>query len=237
MASNKQPGIKKTPRLTEADKLIRRVNNYLRQSSRLLGADSSQQQYAQSQLSSFLTDPWMVSIVDGVPQISRSRRMLEIISQGGAEAKAIKKIDALPTIKEEKARLLQQYERARLEEEQAKIAELGLKGKLLEDALKKAEIKSKVKQAAQAAAIQHQASIHRRLNRELSKALDALYAVLKDTGNLEQLDDIRALSRGMYTTADAKRQMIALAKQRTAEEEEIRDEFFEDQGMSQEWED
>lgn len=232
MASNKQPGIKRDPRLTEADKLVRRVNNYLREASRLFGAQSTQVQYAESQLRS-LVDPGMLRQVDGVTQVSRSRRSLSIFALEGGERKALKKIDKLPTIKEERKRLLKQAEEGRYQEELRTIEGLGLKGKMLEDAQRKAREKSRIRgTTAQREAVEKYAAIHRKLNDELETALQALYKAIKSTGNVEAVDEIKTISRGKWTTAADKQRMIDIANQRTAEEQAIAESHFEEQGIN-----
>lgn len=227
----RQAGIKKDPRLTEADKLVRRVNNYLMQASRLFGPQSTQVQYAESQLRS-LADPSMLIQKDGVTQISRTRKSLSIIALKEAEHKALKKIDKQPTIKQEKRRLLKQAEEGRYQEELKKIEGLGLKGRMLEDAKKKARELSKIRgTAAQEAAIYQYADIHRQLNETLESALQALYAVVSETGNIDAVDEIRQISRGKWTTAADKQRMIDLAIQHTAEEQSIAEDYFEEQGI------
>lgn len=230
MASNKQPGIKRDPRLTEADKLVRRVNNYMREASLLFGPQSTQVQYAESQLRS-LVDPGMLRQVDGVTQVSRSRRSLSIFTLEGGERKALQKIDKLPTIKEERKRLLRQAEESRYQEELSKIEGLGIKGRMLEDAKRKARERSKIRRPEQAQAIEQIAAVHRELNDILESALQALYAVVSETGNVEAVDEIRSISRGKWTTAADKQRMIDIANQRTAEEQAIAESHFEEQGI------
>lgn len=230
MASNKQPGIKRDSRLTDADKLVRRVNNYLMQASRLFGPQSSQVQYAESQLRS-LVDPGMLRQVDGVTQVSRTRRALSVISLGQSEQKALKKIDKQPTIKEERQRLLKQASEQRYQEELSKIEGLGLKGRMLEDAKRKARERSRIRRADQSAAIGQIAAVHRELNDILESALQALYAVVSQTGNVEAVDDIRSISRGKWTTAADKQRMIDLAREHLAEEQEIAASYFEEEGI------
>lgn len=230
MASNKQPGIKRDPRLTDADKLVRRVNNYLREATRLFGAQSTQVQYAESQLRS-LVDPGMLRQVDGVTQVSRTRRALSVISLGQSEQKALTKIDKQPTIKEERKRLLKQAEESRYQEELSKIEGLGLKGRMLEDAKRKARERSRIRRPEQAAAIEQIAAVHRQLNDILESALQALYAVVSQTGNVEAVDDIRSISRGKWTTAADKQRMIDLAREHLAEEQGIAASYFEDEGI------
>ncbi len=230
MASNKQPGIKRDPRLTETDKLVRRVNNYLREASRLFGPQSSQVQYAESQLRS-LVEPDMLRKVDGVTQVSRSRRSLTILSLEGGERKALTKIDKQPTIKEERKRLLKQATEQRYQEELSKIEGLGLKGRMLEDAKRKARERSRIRRQDQAAAIEQIAAVHRELNDTLESALQTLYKLIEQTGNVEAVDDIRSISRGKWTTAADKQRMIDLAKEHIEEEKEIAASYFEEQGI------
>ena len=230
MARNKQPGIKRDPRLTEADKLVRRVNNYLKEATRLFGSQSTQLQYAESQLRS-LVDPGMLRQVDGVTQISRTRRALSVIALGQGEQKALKKIDKQPTIKEERKRLLKQASEQRYQEELQKIEGLGLKGRMLEDAKKKAKERSRIRRQDQQAAIEQIAAVHRELNDILESALQALYAVVSETGNVEAVDDIRSISRGKWTTAADKQRMIDLAQEHLAEEQEIAASYFEEEGI------
>jgi hypothetical protein len=73
--------------------------------------------------------------------------------------------------------------------------------------------------------------VHRELNNILESALQALYAVVSETGNVEAIDDIRSISRGKWTTAADKQRMIDLAREHLAEEQEIAASYFEDEGI------
>jgi hypothetical protein len=207
-------GIKRDPELTRVDKAIRRINTDLKRAAQIFGEDSSQvgglQSYA-STLMSYAGDAGVnglrtITDSNGVSyvQLPRSRAVLEALKTAHA-GKLIKKMEQID-LKKQKAWAVKQWE-----ERTGQVAK---------------------SRAEKEQAVQSFAAVHGQLNASLESLLHTLYAIASVTGDDSAAGKIRALSRGQWTTAAAKREMIAIAEQEIAENSDIIDDFAAELGLN-----
>lgn len=206
--------IKNDSRLTEVDKAIRRINSDLRRAADLFGTESSQYGDLAAKAAKLLglSGDQSLHLRKGTTAsgeqydiLPRTRKALSAWTDKTSQ-KIIKKMEKGADFRKQEKWMLERY----AEQHDGKIP----KGS-----------------AARKAAVQSIASVHRQLNRTLSEALDQLYAIQAETGDDSAAKMIRQLSRGQWTTADAKREMIRIAEQEIADFEGVDSDFFEAIGL------
>ena len=199
------PGIKKDPALTAADRMVRRINTRLEQTARRLGTESAAYGHLEQVVSSIFNRPTdFIHTESGAMRISRSRENLSRATERKAE-QLLKRIERLPTVKQEEERLLKQFT------DRTGFAPSGRAGK---------------KQA-----IEEQSKIMNSLRSNLENKLGALYDLIGITGDDDARVQIRSLSKGRWTSAAEIQQMIDIADKELQENEDILREYYEDQGI------
>ena len=199
------PGIKKDPALTAADRLVRRINTRLEQTARRLGTESAAYGHLEQVVSSIFNRPTdFIHTESGAMRISRSRENLSRATERKAE-QLLKRIERLPTVKQEEERLLKQFT------DRTGFAPSGRAGK---------------KQA-----IEEQSKIMNSLRSNLENKLGALYDLIGITGDDDARVQIRSLSKGRWTSAAEIQQMIDIADKELKENEDILREYYEEQGI------
>lgn len=215
MAKTKKPeiGIKRDPELTRVDKAIRRINTDLRRAAQIFGEDSSQVGGLLSYASTLMSYAGAAGVEglrtitdsNGVSysQLPRSRAVLEALKTAYA-GKIIKKMEEID-LKKQKAWAVKQWEQRT--------------GQV-------AKSREEKEQAVQAFA-----AVHGQLNSALEPLLQAVYLIRDITGDDTTVANIRALSRGQWTSAETKRTMIRIAEQNVAENSDIIGDFAAELGL------
>ena len=199
------PGIKKDPALTAADRLVRRINTRLEQTARRLGTESAAYGHLEQVVSSIFNRPTdFIHTESGAMRISRSRENLSRATERKAE-QLLKRIERLPTVKQEEERLLKQFT------DRTGFAPSGRAGK---------------KQA-----IEEQSRIMNSLRTNLEAKLATLYDLISITGDDDAKVQIRSLSKGRWTSAAEVQQMIDIADEELKENEDILREYYGEQGI------
>lgn len=199
------PGIKKDPALTAADRLVRRINTRLEQTARRLGTESAAYGHLEQVVSSIFNRPTdFIHTESGAMRISRSRENLSRATERKAE-QLLKRIERLPTVKQEEERLLKQFT------DRTGFAPSGRAGK---------------KQA-----IEEQSRIMNSLRSNLENKLGALYDLIGITGDDDARVQIRSLSKGRWTSAAEIQQMIDIADKELQENEDILRDYYGEQGI------
>lgn len=205
MAYRGAPGIKKDPALTAADRMIRRINTRLEQTARRLGTQSAAYGHLEQVVSTIFNKPTdFIHTESGAMRISRSRENLTAATAKQAE-RLLKRMERLPTVKEEEARLLKQFA------ERTGFQPSGRAGK---------------KQA-----IAEQSQIINSLRSNLENKLSALYDLIGITGDDDARMQIRSISKGRWTSAADMQLMINIADKELQENADILQEFYEEQGI------
>lgn len=137
-------------------------------------------------------------------RISRSRENLSRATERKAE-QLLKRIERLPTVKQEEERLLKQFT------DRTGFAPSGRAGK---------------KQA-----IEEQSRIMNSLRSNLENKLGALYDLIGITGDDDARVHIRSLSKGRWTSAAEIQQMIDIADKELQENEDILRDYYGEQGI------
>lgn len=199
------PGIKKDPALTAADRLVRRINTRLEQTARRLGTESAAYGHLEQVVSSIFNRPTdFIHTESGAMRISRSRENLSRATERKAE-QLLKRIERLPTVKQEEERLLKQFT------DRTGFAPSGRAGK---------------KQA-----IEEQSKIMNSLRSNLENKLGALYDLIGITGDDDARVQIRSLSKGRWTSAAEIQQMIDIADKELQENEDILRDYYGEEGI------
>ena len=199
------PGIKKDPALTAADRLVRRINTRLEQTARRLGTESAAYGHLEQVVSSIFNRPTdFIHTESGAMRISRSRENLSRATERKAE-QLLKRIERLPTVKQEEERLLKQFT------DRTGFAPSGRAGK---------------KQA-----IEEQSKIMNSLRSNLENKLGALYDLIGITGDDDARVQIRSLSKGRWTSAAEIQHMIDIADKELQENEDILRDYYGEQGI------
>ena len=199
------PGIKKDPALTAADRLVRRINTRLEQTARRLGTESAAYGHLEQVVSSIFNRPTdFIHTESGAMRISRSRENLSRATERKAE-QLLKRLERLPTVKQEEERLLKQFT------DRTGFAPSGRAGK---------------KQA-----IEEQSRIMNSLRSNLENKLGALYDLIGITGDDDARVQIRSLSKGRWTSAAEIQQMIDIADKELQENEDILRDYYGEQGI------
>lgn len=199
------PGIKKDPALTAADRMIRRINTRLEQTARRLGTQSAAYGHLEQVVSTIFNRPTdFIHTESGAMRISRSRENLAAATAKQAE-RLLKRLERLPTVKQEEERLLKQFA------ERTGFQPAGRAGK---------------KQA-----IAEQSAIMNSLRSNLESKLAALYDLIGITGDDDARMQIRSISKGRWTSAADMQLMIDIADKELRENADILQEFYEEQGI------
>ena len=199
------PGIKKDPALTAADRMIRRINTRLEQTARRLGTQSAAYGHLEQVVSTIFNRPTdFIHTESGAMRISRSRENLVAATAKQAE-RLLKRLERLPTVKQEEERLLKQFA------ERTGFQPAGRAGK---------------KQA-----IAEQSAIMNSLRSNLENKLAALYDLIGITGDDDARMQIRSISKGRWTSAADMQLMIDIADKELQENADILQEFYDEQGI------
>ena len=199
------PGIKKDPALTAADRLVRRINTRLEQTARRLGTESAAYGHLEQVVSSIFNRPTdFIHTESGAMRISRSRENLSRATERKAE-QLLKRIERLPTVKQEEERLLKQFT------DRTGFSPSGRAGK---------------KQA-----IEEQSKIMNSLRSNLENKLGALYDLIGITGDDDARVQIRSLSKGRWTSAAEIQNMIDIADKELQENADILRDYYGEQGI------
>ena len=199
------PGIKKDPALTAADRMIRRINTRLEQTARRLGTQSAAYGHLEQVVSTIFNRPTdFIHTESGAMRISRSRENLVAATAKQAE-RLLKRLERLPTVKQEEERLLKQFA------ERTGFQPAGRAGK---------------KQA-----IAEQSAIMNSLRSNLENKLAALYDLIGITGDDDARMQIRSISKGRWTSAADMQLMIDIADKELQENADILQDFYDEQGI------
>lgn len=181
------------------DNAIRRINRQITQAARIFGTQSRLYQQYETLLHGYTESgkrrkveaPTQAGLVRenkaGIPQIQRSRKALEMIRTGAA-ANAIMQLQRMQTVKQAKAATVAAYEK---------------------------RTGQKVKGAsAVMAAIKSEVESYEKTQGRLSNALAEMYRIEKERGiKFKSHDDIKAMSKGRWTSQETLDEMINLAEQ------------------------
>ena len=201
--------IKSDPQLTAVDKAIRRINTDLKRAADLFGTQSSQYGDLSAKAAKLLAlvGDETLHLRKGRTEsgeeydiLPRTRKALMQWTDSTAE-KLIKKMEKGADYRKQEQWMLQRY----AEQHGGKIP----RGK-----------------GERRKAVQSIASVHKELNKMLSDALDQLYAIREETGDDTAAAMIRQLSRGQWTTAETKKEMIRIAQQEIDSYNTIDSDFF-----------
>lgn len=199
------PGIKKDPVLSAADRMIRRINTRLEQTARRLGTQSAAYGHLEQVVSTIFNRPTdFIHTESGAMRISRSRENLVAATAKQAE-RLLKRLERLPTVKQEEERLLKQFA------ERTGFQPAGRAGK---------------KQA-----IAEQSAIMNSLRSNLESKLAALYDLIGITGDDDARMQIRSISKGRWTSAADMQLMIDIADKELQENADILQDFYDEQGI------
>lgn len=208
--------IKSDPKLSAVDRAIRRVNTDLKRAANLFGTQSSQYRTMETYASKLLAQAGaaglalrkMVDPVSGQSyvQLPRSRAALSSWTDE-TSSKMIKKMERSADYKKQEQWYVERYK----EQHGGQLPAKGAAGRRM--------------------AVQEMASVHIQLNDQLDRLLQALYDLREITGDDDAVQQIRTLSRGQWTTAATKRDMIAIAQEAVMEQEQIVREYFAEIGL------
>lgn len=204
--------IKKDPALSAADRAIRRINTDLKRAATLFGTQSSQYQTIESYAAALMQQAgadvsrMRTASADGqqYTQLPRTRSALAAWTSREA-GKLISKIEKAADWKKQEKWMLERYK-----EQTGQVPKTA---------------------AQKRAAVREISDIHTQLNDMLQTRLDALYTLRAETGDDSAVQAIRQLSRGQWTTAAAKQEMIRIADEAIQEQGDIIDDFFDDIGV------
>lgn len=130
---------------------------------------------------------------DGVPQLARSKAAINLVQHGGA-ANAIMQLGRMQTVQAAKNAMVSAYEKRT--------------GQKVRGA------------AAKAAAVQSEVSLYNETQGKLSAALAEMYKIERERGvRLKAHEDIKAMSKGRWTSQETLNDMIAAAEQAAAQED------------------
>lgn len=129
----------------------------------------------------------------GIPQLARSKAAIRLVQSGGA-ANAIMQLGRMQTVQSAKNAMIAAYEQ---------------------------RTGQKVRgSAARAAAVQQEVALYNETQGRLGAALAEMYRIERDRGvRLKAHEDIKAMSRGRWTSQETLKQMIQTAEQAAAAED------------------
>lgn len=207
--------IKNDPQLTAVDKAIRRINRDLKRAASFFGTQSSQYGEIAARVAKLLDMAGVagLSVRHGTTAtgetydiLPRSRAALSAWTDKSSQ-QLIQKMERSAQYKKQEQWYIERYK----EQHGGKLPARGVAGRQQ--------------------AVREMSSVHIVLNNALESALGTLYSMIAYTGDDDALVNIRKLSRGQWTTAAAKREMIRMANDAIREQAEIDSDFLSEIGI------
>lgn len=202
--------IKSDPNLREVDKAIRRINTDLKRAAELFGVRSSQYQHLESKAASLLA------------RAGASGRPRKVVNARGESVTQLPRTRAALLQWTGEQKMIRDIEKIDLKKQQHQMVERYAKSKGIPVPKTKAE---------RLALFREVSDTHERLNVALSDKLELLYSLREITGDDTAIDQIRRLSRGQWTTAVSKEEMLRIADHAIMEQSDIIREYLDDRGL------